>query len=473
MLLFSTENEYEEEEDGTVTTTDERPLLLKNTTTTAQQQQPTTTTTTAECNALRIRIEFLEETIRNYRSLPADLLSTFDVNRCGGNCEVLRQNFWDVWSTNASLHGKFENEMLWYKNAIQSRDDHVMELQGVNALLEKGLNHSNAQLFEMRRRGVEWSAEEKEATNEDLEAFFTRKLEDERFLSITMRSRIAELEETLYLKEHESGARQMQINHLLSLSNQLEHAAEVSKMRNKLFDAEKRIQDMDTRLKFTIDNNNNNNAAATTTATATANNNNNNTTSCSSPLQLLKTVADVVVFAPHSSSSNNNNRLILPQVNIEQNDQRLASRFKDFFRLLDVDGPPSSGNLEEHMYDQFLLDQPNRVENKVRSDMFTRDEILQAMHDAVGGSSSSTSTTTKKLLSLAKAHHHHHNNNNSIRICKRDFAACLASLGGKFKRRRGVRFWVNMGMKRKPLFSWDPVVLRAGHVRCINEYHFY
>jgi hypothetical protein len=39
--------------------------------------------------------------------------------------------------------------------------------------------------------------------------------------------------------------------------------------------------------------------------------------------------------------------------------------------------------------------------------------------------------------------------------CKRNFAACLASLGGKFKRKRGVRYWVNMAMTRKPLFSWD------------------
>lgn len=428
------------------TTTDERVLLLHTT---------DATTTTTECNALRIRIEFLEETIRNYRSLPADLLSTFDVNRCGGNCEVLRQNFWDVWSTNASLHGKFENEMRWYKDAIRSRDDHVMELQSVNALLEKGLNQTNAQLFEMRRGVVERLAEE----NEDLEAFFTRKLEEERTLSIAMRSRIAELEETLYLKEHESGARQMQINHLLSLSNQLEHAAEVSRMRNKLFDAEKRIQEMDVKLKFTLDHqvpgccgssggNNNNRSLQQTNAIAAAayvsspcNDNNNNN---------------------HGGGSSSSSRLILPQVNIEQNDKRLASRFKDFFRRLDADGPPSSDNLEEHMYDQFLLDQPNRAENKVRTDMFTRDEILQAMHDAVGGGFGGNTTTTTnnnnakaaKIIITARGpqQQHHHS---GVRICKRDFAACLASMGGKFKRRRGVRFWVNMGMRRKPLFSWD------------------
>ncbi len=38
-----------------------------------------------ECNAYRLRIEFLEETIHNYRSMPADLLGSFDVSNCLGN----------------------------------------------------------------------------------------------------------------------------------------------------------------------------------------------------------------------------------------------------------------------------------------------------------------------------------------------------------------------------------------------------
>ena len=42
-----------------------------------------------------------------------------------------------------------------------------------------------------------------------------------------------------------------------------------------------------------------------------------------------------------------------------------------------------------------------------------------------------------------------------VRVCKRNFAACLASMGGKFKRRRGARYWVNVGMVRRPLFAWD------------------
>jgi len=337
-----------------------------------------------ECNALKIRIEFLEETIRSYRSLPADLLSTFDVSRCNGNCEVLRQNFWDVWNTNASLHGKFEHEMQRYKEAIRSRDERMMELESVNALLEKGLSQSNAQLFEMRRGAVERLAEE----SEDIEVFFSKKLEDERALSTAMRSRIAELEETLYLKEHESGARQMQINHLLSLSNQLEHAAEVNLMRIKLREANQKIDEMAGKQRFAADD-------------------------CSSS------------STPAASPPK--------MVNIDHN-PRLASRFKDFFRRLDVDGQLGTDNLEEHMYDQFLLDQPNREVNKLSKDFLTRAEIVQAMRSVCG--------KPKRTRDRG-------------RICKCDFAACLAAIGGKFKRRRGMRFWVNIGMTRKPLFSWD------------------
>jgi hypothetical protein len=61
-------------------------------------------------------------------------------------------------------------------------------------------------------------------------------LKEEKFVEgeATVRGRVAELEEMLYLKEQESDARQMQINHLLSLPNQFEHAAEVNAMRNTL-----------------------------------------------------------------------------------------------------------------------------------------------------------------------------------------------------------------------------------------------
>jgi hypothetical protein len=344
-----------------------------------------------ECNAYKLRIEFLEETIRNYRSLPADLLGSFDVSQCHGNCFVLRQNFWDVWNTNANLHSKFELEMQQYRDVIKEKDTRIMELGSVNGLLEKSLEQSNIQLFETRREAVESSVEE----NCDLEEYFNRKLEEERSILAVVRDRVAELEENLYLKEQESGARQMQINYLLSLPNQLEHASEVNMMRNKLWEADRRIQ------------------------------------------ELVMQRFDHPVLIPASAPR------MFSGVNIEQ-DQRLSSRFRDFFRRSDVDGALDAEHLEENMYDMFLLDQPNQEKHRLRPDMYVRDEIVQAMHTVCG------STEFKTKQRGLEARH-----GSMVRLCKRNFAACLASMGGKFKRKRGVRYWVNVAMTRKPLFSWD------------------
>ncbi len=376
----------------------------------------------AECSALKVRIQFLEETIRSYRSLPADLLGSFDVSLCNGNCDVLRQNFWDVWNTNASLNAKFEHEMQRFKDAIKRRDDRVMELESVNALLEKSLSQSNEQLFASRREAVECcrQQEEEESGRTDLEEYFTRKIEEERSTSAVLRFRIAELEEALYLKEQESGARQMQINHLLSLSNQLEHASEVNTMRNQLREAEKRIQELMMQ-RF----------AAMDSLTASFS---------SSPAA----ASSIKPAAP---------RMMLLRVSIEQ-DQRLASRFRDFFRRLDVDGPlGAADHHEEHMYAQFLLDQPNQEQHKLRPDMYLREELVGAMRSVCCGSAvvvdggSSASTRRKQRMGVCHGDYH--------KLGRRDFAACLASMGGRFKRRRGVRYWVNVGMTRKPLFSWD------------------
>ena len=343
-----------------------------------------------ECNAFRLRIEFLEETIHNYRSLPADLLGSFDVSKCLGNCFVLRQNFWDVWNTNATLHSKFETEMQRYKDVIHDKDNMIMELRSVNALLEKSLEQSSIQLFESRREAVESSVEE----TCDLEEYFNRKLEEERSVLVVVRDRVAELEENLYLKEQESDARQMQINYLLSLPNQLEHASEVNMMRNKLWEAERRIQEH----------------------------------------SMQRFDQPIATVSPRMFSG----------VKLEQ-DPRLYSRFVDFFRRLEVDGPlGSSEHLEEHMYDMFLFDQPNQEKHKLRPDMYVRDELVRAMHAICGSREFKT-----KQQGLEARH------GSSVRLCKRNFAACLASMGGKFKRKRGVRYWVNMVMTRKPLFSWD------------------
>lgn len=355
----------------------------------------------AECNAYKVRIEFLERTLCNYRSLPADLLGSFDVSRCNGNCDVLRQNFWDVWNTNASLNSKFENEMQRYKDVIKGRDDRIMELESVNALLEKSLSQSSHQLFEARREAVESRrAAQDSCRNADLEAFFTRKLDEERSVLVAMRARIAELEESLYLKEQESGARQMQINHLLSLPNQLEHASDLNLMRNKLREADARIQEL--------------------------------------------TAQRFVARPCTAGSSSSSIGVVSIRVSLEQ-DQRLASRFRDFFRRLDADRPLDAEHAEEHMYDQFLLDQPNQEQHRLNPDMYLREELVWAMRAVCG---------------REPAHQHHQRrlearHGQGARLCRQDFAACLASMGGRFKRRRGVRYWVNLGMTRRPLFAWD------------------
>jgi hypothetical protein len=347
-----------------------------------------------ECNAYRLRIEFLEESIRNYQSLPADLLGSFDVEQCSGNCNVLRQNFWDVWSTNTSLHAKFEQEMQRYKEEIRERDGRIMELTSVNALLEQSLQQTPPPNNNQNNSST------------DLEEYFHRKLDEERATIALLRDRAAELEEALYLKEQESGARQMQINHLLSLSNQFEHAAEVNTMRNKLREADKRIQEL---LMQRFNNN------------------------------MTEPVPAVPPPPPPSAP-----RMVASRrVNLGQ-DQTLASRFRDFFRRLDTEGALCVDHLEEHMYDQFLLDQPNQEQNKLRPDMYLRDEMVQAMH-RVGG----VGDFNHRKQSLASRH------GDGVRMCKRSFAACLASMGGKFRRRRGARYWLNVGMARRPLFAWD------------------
>ena len=324
-----------------------------------------------ESNGYRVRIEFLNQTIENYQSLPTDLLGTFDVESCTGNCNLLRKNFLAVWNTNASLNTKFENEMQRYRDVIKSKDIRIMEMENMNVNLERSLSHSNAQLAE---KGCP-------ATLGDLEEFFSRKIDESHAVLEVMRGKVADLEHTLLLKEQESSARQMQINHMLTLPNQLEHASEVNSMRHKLYEADKKVRELTHRLE-------------------------------GSP---------VVVAAPVS-------RFVM-HVDMQQ-DRVLAGRFNDFFHR--VDGFACMNNLEEHLYDQFLLDQPNHTLNKVREDSYTRDELVEAMRRVC--------------------------RDGEVKVKKQrrsDFAACLAAFGGRFKIRRGARHWVNITMQRRPMFLWD------------------
>ena len=324
-----------------------------------------------ESSGYRVRIEFLNQTICNYQSLPTDLLGTFNVEKCTGNCNLLRKNFLAVWTTNTSLNTKFEKEMQRYGEMIKRKDDRIMEMESMNVHLERSLCQSNAQLAE-RRREIEGCPTDLG----DLEEFFSRKIDESHAVLEVMRGRVADLEHALRLKEQESSAKQLQINHMLTLPNQLEHASEVNRMRHKLHEAEKKVQELTHRLDGGF----------------------------------VPTVVPV--------------QRVIGHVDLRQ-DRVLAGRFDDFF------GRGGVSNLdEEYLYSQFLLDQPNLECNKLGPDTYTRDELVEAMGRVVN----------------CKKH---------AIDGRRDFAACLAAFGGRFRVRRGVRYWVNLTIQRRPMFTWD------------------
>jgi hypothetical protein len=117
-------------------------------------------------------------------------------------------------------------------------------------------------------------------------------------------------------------------------------------------------------------------------------------------------------------------------------DRMLWERFNEFFRYKEQDVVTSSYNLEDYLCDQFLLDQPNQKINKLRPDMYTRGEVVEAVHVVCG------QTKKKKKRKLE-------------RMCKQDFASCLAAMGGRYKCKKGLRYWVNVEITRRPYFAWD------------------
>jgi hypothetical protein len=194
----------------------------------------------AECRVHSVHVELLKQTISNYASLPEELLKMYDPAQCQGECAVLRTNFAAVWKTNTSLNLRFEKEMEHFREIVKRQDDRIMEVEVLNELLERSLAQTNVQLAEKRR------VELVDCPTDlgDIELFFHKKL-DEKDASIeVLRNRISDLETKLYCKEQESIAKQMQINHMLTLPNQLEHASEVNKMRVRLLDAENKVQEM-------------------------------------------------------------------------------------------------------------------------------------------------------------------------------------------------------------------------------------
>jgi hypothetical protein len=120
---------------------------------------------------------------------------------------------------------------------------------------------------------------------------------------------------------------------------------------------------------------------------------------------------------------------VVPRVDLQQ-DAQLAQRLGDFFALTDRDGPPSDANAEERLCSQFLLDQPKLELNRLKTDSYTRGEAIGAMRRVCGD---------RKRTACRQ----------------QDFAACLAAMGGRFRLKRGLRYWVNVVVRRRPMFTWD------------------
>jgi hypothetical protein len=45
----------------------------------------------------------------------------------------------------------------------------------------------------------------------------------------------------------------------------------------------------------------------------------------------------------------------------------------------------------------------------------------------------------------------------NARVSRKSFARCLAALGGKFKRVKGMNYWTNVGMRRAARYVRDPI----------------
>ena len=157
----------------------------------------------AECNLCRARVEFLEKTLECYKALPPTLVAgAFDPSECTGSCRVLRDNFRDVWSTNAGLNKRVEAEMQRYVQTIDRNHARITELESLNAQLEQCVSRLRAQLDE-KRRDVEgcpprlW----------DMEEFFAKKLDESAAASAAMQERVSDLRRALHLKEQESASR--------------------------------------------------------------------------------------------------------------------------------------------------------------------------------------------------------------------------------------------------------------------------
>jgi hypothetical protein len=113
-------------------------------------------------------------------------------------------------------------------------------------------------------------------------------------------------------------------------------------------------------------------------------------------------------------------------------DQSLKALLHNFFFVLDQKDMKNAMNSEDNLYDKFLLDQAKD----------TRDSVLEAMFMVCSPSGN--------FLGHKNAIEARHGKKG--RVCKSRFAACLCAMGMEFQNVRGVKHWINIGMKRKPRF---------------------
>ncbi len=165
-------------------------------------------------SAMRVQIELLQQSVRNYASLPMT---------AAASDEGLHWNFSEVWRTNAMLNERFECELANFREVVRQKDGRILELEGINAALERNNINNNTS-------GGDPDAVPKPLG--DIEQYYHQRLEQSDASMEVLRDSIADLETRLFIKEQESHAKQQQIDHMMMLPDQME----VSQLRAKLLE---------------------------------------------------------------------------------------------------------------------------------------------------------------------------------------------------------------------------------------------
>jgi hypothetical protein len=108
---------------------------------------------------------------------------------------------------------------------------------------------------------------------------------------------------------------------------------------------------------------------------------------------------------------------------------------QDFFFVLEKKVVRSSKNSENYIYDQFLMNHPKK----------SRESVLEAIFTVCDVPGNFQTYKRNMEVRLGK----------KARVCKSRFAACLCAMGMEYQKVSGLRYWSNVGMRRKPRFRND------------------